>query len=98
MYQDPTQYFLNDEAECIKILEEKIQEVVRLNPGITTQSVLQRITHRYSHISEEIKSNFTKALCNLFEEESIKVCGFKEPKDKPFEAQLISTQLTIPLT
>jgi hypothetical protein len=94
--QDPTKYFLNDEEACIKLLEEKIQEVVRENPGVTTKSVLQRMTNRYSHISEGMKSTFTKALCKLIETDAVKVCGFKEPKDQPFESQLVCTQLTIP--
>jgi hypothetical protein len=96
MYQDPTQYFLNDETECIKLIEEKIQEVVRLNPGVTTQSVLNRIARKFYTIPEQIKDDFTTALCNLItKDQSIEVCGFKEPKDKPFESQLVAKQLSI---
>jgi len=85
---DPQQYFLNDPDLCIKLLEEKIQEVVKDNPGITTKSVLQRTAHGLSNISEETRKNFTRALCNSIDKGMIMVDDFVSKKGK-HQAQLI---------
>jgi hypothetical protein len=80
--------FCNDPDKCIRDIEEKIKEVVKNNPLVTTQHLLSRISQKTYTVTEEIKDRFTQALCNAIDKGDIMNEGFVMKEGK-YQAQYV---------